>query len=173
MLGYHVSMRLTMMQATRRWSESERLTAYHEAGHAVMAQLCGQQITRVEIVGDADHSGSVDSLRFPADPSSDGGSVAIEDRLRCTLAGMVAEAMVSGRENWDEKSEDLDLAVRLAMQLVDDCEAVLPLLEDLRREIEEILRDQWPAVELLAIELLHKKALTGSEVRRLLAELLT
>jgi len=162
-----------MMQATRRWSESERVTAYHEAGHAVMAQLCGQQITRVEIVGDADLTGSVDSLRFPADPALDDGSDAIADRIKCTLAGMVAEAMVSGREDWDEKSEDLDLAVRLAMQLVDDCEAVLPYLEALRREIEQELSDRWVAVELLAIELLHRKALTGSEVRKLLAALLT
>jgi ATP-dependent Zn protease len=165
-------MRQAMMQAARRWSESERFTAYHEAGHAVMAQLCGQQVTRVEIVGEADHTGSVDSLRFPADSALDDGSGAIEDRLRCTLAGMVAEAMVSGREDWDEKSEDLDLAVRLAMQLVDDCEAVLPLLEEYRGDIEGELRNQWVAVELLAIELLHKKSLTGSEVRRLLLSLL-
>ena len=166
-------MRTTTMQAARLWSEPERLTAYHEAGHAVMAQLCGQQITRVEIVGDADHTGSVDSLRFPADSATDGGAQATENRLRCILAGMVAEAMVSGREDWDEKSEDLDLAVRLAMQLVDDCEAVLPFLEEIRRDIEGELRHRWVAVELLAIELLHRKALTGAEIRKLLAALLT
>ncbi len=162
----------TIVQGSREWSESERLTAYHEAGHAVMAQLCGQQITRVEIVGDADHTGSVDSLRFPANPGTRDGAEAIEDRLRCTLAGVVAETIVSGREDWDEKSEDLDIAVRLAMQLVDDCEAVLPFLEELRRDIEEELRNRWVAVELLAVELLHHKSLTGSEVRKLMGELL-
>jgi ATP-dependent Zn protease len=161
-----------MTQAARQWSESERLTAFHEAGHAVMAQLCGQQITRVEIVGDADHTGSVHSLRFPANPGMRDGAEAVEDRLRCTLAGVVAETIVSGREDWDEKSEDLDSAVRLAMQMVDDCEAVLPFLEKLRREIEEELRDRWVAVELLAIELLLHKSLTGSEVRKLLGPLL-
>lgn len=138
-----------------------------------MAQLCGQQITRVEIVGDADHTGSVDSLSFPPDSATDGRSEAIEGRLKCTLAGMVAEAMVSGREDWDDLSGDLDLAVRLAMQLVDDCEDVLPFLDDIRREIELELSNQWVAVDLLAIELLHRKVLTGSEVRKLLAPLLT
>ena len=32
-------------------ASAERLTAFHEAGHAVMAQLCGRQVTEVEIVG--------------------------------------------------------------------------------------------------------------------------
>ena len=31
---------------------AERLSAYHEAGHAVMAELCGRQVTEVEIIGD-------------------------------------------------------------------------------------------------------------------------
>ena len=36
-------------------SASQRLTAFHEAGHAVMAELCGRQVTAVEIVGDREH----------------------------------------------------------------------------------------------------------------------
>jgi hypothetical protein len=77
--------------------------------------------------------------------------------------------MVSGRQGWDETSEDLDAAVRLGMRLVDDCEDVLPLLSDIGADVERDLRRQWPAVEMLAIELLRRKTLTGSEVRKLLA----
>lgn len=150
-----------------------RLTAFHEAGHAVMAELCGQHLTRVEIEGDSEHAGSVESLRFPPDPSENASPAAsIEARLKCVLAGTVAEGRVSGRDGWDESSEDVELAVRLAMQLVDDCEDVLPLLEDVREVVEDVLDRNWRAVEALAAELLGRRSLSGAEVRKLLAPFL-
>jgi hypothetical protein len=158
-------------------TEAERLTAFHEAGHAVMAQLCGRQITEVEIVGDREHTGSVQSLAFPPDPAdgarSEEEAEDVERQLKIILAGTVAEAMVSGRQGWDETSEDLDAAVRLGMRLVEDCEDVLPLLSDIGADVERDLRRHWSAVEMLVAELLDRKALTGSEVRRLLTPLLT
>jgi hypothetical protein len=142
-----------------------------------MAQLCGRQITEVEIVGDREHAGSVQSLAFPQDPAEGLPPSAVDAdlkcQLKCVLAGTVAEAMVSGRDGWDETTGDLDLAVRLAMQLVDDCEDVLPLLEDLRIDVERDLRRHWSAVDLLADELLDRRSMSGSEVRRLLTPFLT
>ena len=155
---------------------AKRLTAFHEAGHAVMAQLCGRQVTEVEILGDREHTGMVHSLVFPPDPTDGAAPEAenddVERQLKIILAGTVAEAMVSGRQGWDETSEDLATAVRLGMRLVDDCEDVLPLLEDIRVDLDRDLRAHWQAVELLAVELIDRKALTGSEVRKLLAPLL-
>jgi ATP-dependent Zn protease len=162
------------MSTTSR--EGKRLTAFHEAGHAVMAELCGQHITRVEIEGDSEHSGSVQSLRFEPDPSevlsAEEEAASVEARLKCVLAGTVAENMVSGVDQWDEGSEDLEMAVRLAMRLVDDCEDVLPLLEDVRDELRRELGEHWAAVEALAAELLARTSLDGAEVRRLLTPLL-
>ncbi len=155
----------------------ERLTAYHEAGHALASELYGQVLTRVEILGDTEHSGTTETLRFPVDPDEGGSSrasvEAIENRLRCVLAGTVAEMMVSEREGWNESSEDLELAVRLAMKLVDDCEDVLPLLEDLRADLENVLREHWAAVESLADELVRRKSLSGAEVRQILESKIT
>lgn len=152
---------------------AERLTAFHEAGHAVMAELCGRQVTEVEILGDREHTGSVQSLAFPPDPASGALSQAetedVERQLKIVLAGTVVEAMVTGREDWDETSGDLDAAVRLAMRLVDDCEDVLPLLADIRADVERDLRRQWTAVEAVAEALMQHKSLTGTEVRKLLA----
>ena len=151
---------------------AERLTAYHEAGHALMAHLCGQQITEVEIVGDDDHAGSVQSLSFPVDPHDEEEAGrerdAVERRLKCVLAGTVAEAIVTGRSGWDESCEDLDIAVRLAMPLVDDCEDVVPFLEDLGSQIEDDLRAHWDTIEVLVMELLQRKSLTGGDVRRII-----
>ncbi len=150
----------------------ELLTAYHEAGHALASELYGQVLTRVEILGDSEHSGTTEALRFLVDPDEGGTSQAsaeaIENQLRCVLAGTVAEMMVSEREDWSESSEDLDVAVRLAMKLVDDCEDVLPLLEDVRADLERVLRERWTAVEKLAGELVRRKSLSGAEVRQIL-----
>ena len=158
------------------FSDAERLTAFHEAGHAVMAQLCGRQVTEVEIVGDREHTGMVHSLVFPPDPADGAAPEAenddVERQLKVILAGKVAEAMVSGRRGWDETSEDLNVAVRLGMRLVDDCEDVLPLLEGIGADVERDLNRHWSAVEMLADELLDRKTLTGSEVRKLLADVL-
>jgi ATP-dependent Zn protease len=156
--------------------EPLRLAAYHEAGHAVMAQLCGQQVTEVEIVGDDELSGSVRSLRFADERlsriDSELPTAPVERRLLCTLAGMVAESVAGGGDHWDEGSEDLDAAVRLAMQVVVDCERVVPFLELAREHVEDLLLQHWPAVETLAGRLIDRRRLNGEDVRRLLTDLL-
>lgn len=153
-----------------------RLTAYHEAGHAVMAQLCGQRITEVEIVGDEDHTGSVQSQRFADEHGSNHDpsipTAPTERRLLCTAAGMVAENLVSGRGQWDESCEDLDTAVHLAMKVVGDCDRVIPYLEIVLEHTEDLLRRNWTAVEALADSLVERRRMTGEAVRRLLAPLL-
>lgn len=164
MMRYHSPM-------SNNATAAERLTAFHEAGHALMAELCGQLLTEVEIIGDREHTGSVQSLAFP--PNREAETEDIERHLKIILAGTVAEAMVSGRKGWDETSEDLDAAVRLGMRLVDDCEDVLPLLKDIGAGVERVLNRHWPAVEVLAAELLDRKTLTGSDVRNLLKPHLT
>ncbi len=159
-----------------RSTERERLTAYHEAGHALMAHLCGQHVTRVEIEGDDEHAGTCSALRFPPEIDEPGATgtptAALEARLLCLLAGMAAEAAAGGRQEWDERSAELDRAVRLAIQVVGDCERVIPYLHEAREHATELLRSRWPAVEALAAELLGRRAMAGDEVRAVLAPLL-
>ncbi len=153
------------------------LTAFHEAGHAVMAQLCGERLTRVEILGDDDGWGSVSSLR--PHPSGDDGAadpalptVHLERALLCLCAGMVAEHMVGGPELGASATPELDRAVALALQLVHRCERVLPLLQEVCEHAETVLDRHWTAVEVLALALMMKREMSGDEVRRLIEPLL-
>lgn len=145
-----------------------RLTAYHEAGHAVMAHLCGQRITGLELSEEGDLAGACTSVRLqPVHPSSASLEV-IEQHIRSVLAGMVAEARISGRGGWDEGCADLDVAVRLTMRLVGDCERVLPYLEATRAQVEGELAEHWDVVEALADELLIAGSLNGPAARAIL-----
>lgn len=151
-------------------------SAYHEAGHAVMAHLCGQHLTQVEIIGDEEHSGSVSSLRLRDEPEmgEEPGlrTAAVEARILCVCAGIASEQMVTGTLDWDEGSEDVDAAVRLAMRIVGDCERVLVYLEEAREHAEFVLRRHWAAVETLANALLLHRSMTGQQVRAILEPIL-
>jgi hypothetical protein len=130
----------------------------------------------VEIVGDEELTGSVRSLRFAEERGTghDPGipTAPTERRLLCIAAGMAAENIVSGRQQWDESCEDLDAAVHLAMKVVGDCERVIPYLEIVREHTDDLLRRNWPAVAALADVLVERRRMTGEEVRRLLEPLL-
>lgn len=153
------------------------LTAFHEAGHAVMAHLCGERLTRVEILGDDESAGSVSSARLrqgtdegPFDPAMP--TVHLERALLCLCAGMVCERMVGGPEPGAESSEELDRAVALALQLVHRCERVLPLLQEVSEHAETLLDRHWTAVEVLAMALMMEREMSGDEVRRLIEPLI-
>ncbi len=156
--------------------DHERATAYHEAGHAVIAVLCGERLTGVEIVGDDHHLGSVDALRLGLEPAAGVDpavpTAPVERRLLCVLAGPVAESIITGEPAWDEHSGDLDVAVRLALQVTGDCCAVEPYLDAARDHLEDLLCRHWLAVETLAWALLADRRLDGATVRRLLRPLL-
>jgi len=145
------------------------LTAYHEAGHAVMAHLCGQIVTTVEIVGDEEHTGSVSSLRFLEEPrwgaDEQMPSAAIEARILCLIAGVAAENILTGDQSWREPEDDLDEAVRLALRVVGSCDRVLPLLEEARDHAVDLLDRHWEGVEALAAMLLIHRRLSRDQMR--------
>ena len=149
------------------------LTAYHEAGHAVMAHLCGQIVTTVEIVGDEEHTGSVSCLRFLEEPrwglDKHMPSAAIEARILCLVAGIAAENIVTSDQSWREPDDDLDEAVRLGLRVVRSCDRVLPLLEEAREHAIDLLHRHWNAVKVLSGMLLIHRHLTGDQLRQVMA----
>jgi hypothetical protein len=81
---------------------------------------------------------------------------------------MACEGMVTGQIAWDEASEEVDVAVRLAVRVLGDCERVMSYLEEAREHAEDLLSRHWHAVDHLAQQLMAERSLSGREVRRLL-----
>lgn len=90
---------------------SLELTAYHEAGHAVMALLMGRLVPKVSIIPSQN--------RLDAVTMQKGRSKQVQDKLEADililLAGMAAEGRKSGQYNLGEAKEDLQMVEKLAL----------------------------------------------------------
>lgn len=132
-------------------------TAYHEAGHAVVALAVGRGVHKVSIRPKQDWLGRCE-FRKGVRPTAD----FVEDEILISLGGMVAEARLTG--NYDRIAADRDLRYvrRLAVQRVSDRQ-----LERFERRMlaktENVLADDghWKAVELIAAELLRLGEISG------------
>ncbi len=135
-----------------------------------MAELCGRIVIEVEIIGDAEHSGSVSSLRFLEEPrwavDRRLPSVDIEAQILVLVAGIAAETVVTGHDVWEGHDDDLDKAVRLALKIVGACDRVEPFLRQARDHAVEVLGGHWDAVETLAGMLLIHRRLERGRIRR-------
>ena len=116
----------------------QRGTAYHEAGHAVVAYDAGRRVRLVSIVPDADSSGrctyddvlelSVDDLLRPT-PRQE---IDARDRIVSMLAGSLAEERIHGELTPEINigaTDDYKKAVHLAALMLDDDAEMAPYLE--------------------------------------------
>lgn len=150
---------------------TERLTAIHEAGHAVVASLLGLTVSHLEIVGNPRELGSCHTLRLPKGKPV-AHEHALEDALLVSCAGIVAESLERGDGGWDECSPDLNQAVHLALELTGDCEGAHALLLRTRRRLRRALSRHWDRVEALAAALISAKRLDRREVEAILNPIL-
>jgi hypothetical protein len=124
----------------RRKNPELRAVAYHEAGHAVLHVLAGQQVESVTIVPTKEYLGQT-RLASSAQPV-DGYRTLI-----CLLAGPVAEALTTGCVNHEGATDDLEQIVGL---------------------VKPLLMRGWYQIDWVAQALLAKKSLTGDEVDALM-----
>jgi hypothetical protein len=143
---------------------SDEATAYHEAGHAVLAFLLGRPVQCVSILPDRDHLGVCEFGKGVYRPSEDW----LEREILIALGGVAAEARYTGIYAWDAAARDQQYVHRLAVQRAGERRA-----ERLERRMlakaEHLLADDgpWRAVELISRELLSRREISGRTARHL------
>ena len=142
----------------------DKATAYHEAGHAVMALALGRPVHRVSVEADREGLGLCEFRKGVVRPSEDW----LEREILIALGGLAAEARRTGDYAWAEAGQDWqhvrDLAVRRAGE-----RRAGRLASRLLAKAEHLLAQEghWRAVELIAAELLRRGAISGRAARHL------
>ncbi|HEY1111558.1 MAG TPA: ATP-dependent zinc metalloprotease FtsH [Opitutaceae bacterium] len=175
----------------------KQVIAYHEAGHALMQVLSGEDAIKLQKVTIIPRGRSLGSAHFT--PERDLFNYSREmliSRLRCLMAGRVAEEVVLGTIT-SGASSDIQEATRIARQMVFEYgmsplgfmalsrgdgeefasqqtfhEAerhMRALLDDNYSATTRTLRENRPALEAVAKALIARETLSGDEVRELVA----
>lgn len=151
-------------------------TAYHEAGHALIATLLGGRVKSVTIAPDDDDG----PRRFGDTQVHWRRSVSERDLhehgIRVALAGPVAEMLYSGDPfhpgTVAEWASDWQAAWELAEPFFPDHRKRLAYLEEVTRQLHRQLdaAPHWSAVAALADHLLAHETLELEEVREIVDE---
>jgi ATP-dependent Zn protease len=142
--------------------EHDPATAYHEAGHAVVALALGRPVHRVSILPNSERLGQCEFRKGLQKRSED----FIETEILISLAGMVAEARHTGRYDHGGADRDLRYVRKLALERASD-RAVDRLERRMLAKTEYLLSDDanWRAVEQIAAELLKHGQISGRAAR--------
>ncbi len=142
---------------------SDKLTAYHEAGHAVIALTQGRDVHRVSILPNKSRLGQCDlkkgATRVPKDW--------LETEVLILLAGAAAEGRVSGRYCWDGAGRDLRQVRALTLSRAGSDHQAERLERRWLEKVELLLNApaNWQAVELLAEDLIQRRTISGRSAR--------
>ena len=151
------------------------LTAYHEAGHAVVSVLERRPIIAVTIEPDGEYLGRV--LNSPMgksfQPEIDSGRRTrslIEAEIRICFAGCLAESKRVGREVRAGAEQDLDVAANLATYATGSVEETSAYLEWLMVATRQLIaqKHHWKAIETLAAQLVLQTTLSGRAAKKVI-----
>lgn len=148
-------------------------TAYHEAGHAVMALAVGRPVEKVTIIAAALQTGG---SRLGACKVQKGRSKAskdgLEDEAMILLAGMVGESHFTRRYSPDGAAQDLRMAQRLLSDRAGSERQLERLLTRVLKKTEHVLAEavHVDAIASIATELYEKETISGRAVRQLMQE---
>ena len=140
------------------------VTAYHEAGHAVIALCLDRPVHRVSVLPNRERLGQCEFGKGRFKPSED----ALEREILIALAGLAAEARHTGTYQMEEADRDLRYVRRLALERK-SARAAPRYEERMLSKVEAMLADDatWRAVERIAAELLKHGVISGRAARHL------
>ncbi|MBA3313222.1 MAG: cell division protein FtsH [Planctomycetota bacterium] len=146
-------------------SPEDAATAYHEAGHAVVALALGQPVHRVSVRPKEQWLGRCEfqkgRIRSAHDP--------VETQILIMLGGLAAEARHTGHYALDGAARDLWAVRSLTERRAAGAKQVDRLERRMLDKTEHLL-DQpgmWEAVESIAEELLCRTEISGRAARHL------
>ena len=140
-------------------ADKKQLTAYHEAGHAVMALLMGRSVQKVSIIPSQNRLGACTLQK--------GRSKQVQDKLEAEmmilLAGMAAEGRVSGQYNINGASQDLRGVEKLALSRSGNAKQASKLIHRMLDKTQHLLSQgaTWKAVKVIAEELQKNESISG------------
>lgn len=152
-------------------------TAFHEAGHAVMAYLVRRRIKRVSIEPDEKEGslGHVENWRLRIRPdirSNPYTNERLDDAVKISLAGGIAEAIYTGRKNHVGATGDYRNASDYAMHRCGSAEQAVAYLRwqsVCARQIMENPR-YWKGVKVLAEALMKQPTIPGAEATKIIEQ---
>ena len=147
----------------------DEATAYHEAGHAVMALLLGRPVAFVSIRPARERLGMCEFGKAPYRPAEDW----VEREMLISLAGIAAEARLTGAYDWLAGARDQIYAEGLALDRAGgDAKRAQRLLRRHLAKAEHLLGQEgnWHAVERMAAELVRLTEISGRAARYIFAE---
>lgn len=157
-------------QPARKFTPELIATAYHEAGHAVMAIIVGRPIEKVTIVPaklqtGGGRLGQCKMQKGRSKPTKD----AIEDDVLILLAGMVAESHATGHYSQSGAGSDLRMVERILSNRAKNERQLERMIQRTLDKTEHLLADDIAAkaIALIARDVLERETISGRAVRHL------
>jgi hypothetical protein len=170
---YSTSVALTV-RTMKRTPPDRLATAYHEAGHAVIAYELGIPLQSVTIVPSEDahgvvrHQDPLRGVRLDID-GSDRARLRTERAIMICFAGPLAQQRHRAN-SWRgyHGQSDFDLAADLAIRICGSGEEATAFLKWLQLKTKHKVRRSWLKIDQLAQVLLKQGTVTGRKVRTVL-----